>query len=67
MKKAMSACAAVVVIAGLCVGCGKGDKTQSKEATKPKESAAKNWEPEEVKQPKAHNAHDGQDHSGHNH
>ena len=51
MKEAISMFAALVIIAGLCVGCGKADKS----------------EPEAVEQPKAHNADDGQDHSGHNH
>ena len=51
MKEAISMFAALAIIAGLCVGCGKADKS----------------EPEAAKKPKAHSADDGQDHSGHNH
>lgn len=51
MKKAVSIFAILVMITGLCAGCGKADRS----------------EPEAAKQPKAHSADDGQDHSGHNH
>ncbi len=67
MKKAISMTATLVMLAGLCAGCGKADKPEPEAAARPKESTTKNWAPEEAKQPKAHNAHDGQDHSGHNH
>ena len=67
MKKAMSMFAASVMIAGLCAGCGKADKSEPKAAEQPKTNNAKNWKPETAKQPKAHNVNDGQDHSGHNH
>ena len=83
MKKAIRVFAALVVIASLCVGCGKADKSESEAVEQPKASNAKNWEPETAKQPKAsnakngepetakqpkaHSSDDGQDHSGHNH
>jgi len=44
--------------------CRSAGKSAPKVAEQPKESATKNWAPEEVKQPKAHSGHD---HSGHKH
>jgi len=67
MKKAVSMFAALVMIAGLCVGCGKADKSEPKAVEKPKARNAKSWEPETAKQPEAHDVNDGHDHSGHNH
>jgi len=67
MKKTITMFAAFVMIAGLCAGCGKEDKSEPEAVAQPKASNAKAWEPETAKQPKAHNAHDGGDHSGHNH
>jgi len=74
MKKAVSMLAASGIIAILCVGCGKAKKPVPAEAApkaeavaQPKESRAKQWEPETAEQPKAHDVNDGGDHSGHNH
>ena len=74
MKRAVSMFAVLGMIASLCVGCGKKDKPVPEEAaskteavTQTKESSTKQWEPETATPPKAHNPHDGGDHSGHNH
>ena len=73
MKTAVSMFAVLGMIATLCIGCGKKDKPVPEEAapktgavTQTKESSAQQWEPETAT-PKAHNPHDGGDHSGHNH
>ena len=67
MKKAVSMFTALVMIAGLCVGCGKADNSEPEAVEQPKASTAKSWEPETAKQPAGHDVNDGHDHSGHNH
>ena len=68
MKKTVSMFAVVGVLAALCVGCGNAEKPAPKEAVpQTKESSTKQWAPETATPPKAHDAHDGGDHSGHNH
>ena len=69
MKKVARTLAALAMVAGLCTGCGKAAKSKPKpvSAEPSKETKDKNWEPETVKEPKAHRVDDGHDHSGHNH
>ena len=74
MQKAVRMFAVLGMVATLCVGCGKTDKSAPEEAareadavTQTEKSSTKQWEPETAKQPEAHDPHDGHDHSGHNH
>ena len=60
MKRIVGVFAVTMMIAGLCAGCGRADKSEP-------EINTKNSVPEKAEQSKAHSADDGQDHSGHNH
>lgn len=70
MKKVMSIFAALVVIVGLCFGCGTTDKPEPEVPEQPQESNVKKWEPETTapsKTPSVDGGHDHSDHSGHSH
>ncbi|MBL7076781.1 MAG: hypothetical protein ISS31_04855 [Kiritimatiellae bacterium] len=67
MRKVVGVFVVLGVIAGLCVGCGKKAESETAVVVPPKESSAKKWAPETAPVPKAHDPHDGHDHSGHNH
>lgn len=74
MNNATKILIAMIMVAGLCIGCGKSKTPEpvkpdavAKPAAKPEATDAK-WEPETAKEkPAAHNPNDGGDHSGHNH
>jgi hypothetical protein len=64
MKKTTRVTLAMVVLAGLCMGCGKSEE----QATAPAQATTtETWEPETVALPEGHSADDGHDHGGHNH
>lgn len=70
MKDVIRVLVALIMIAGLCIGCGKGEKTETAD-TAAMEDKGENWEPETVSElPEAHTAdddHDHSDHEGHDH
>jgi hypothetical protein len=71
MKKTVLIATVLAALAGLCVGCGETERSESKDATLQKRDAtpqkAENWEPERVVLPEGHTVDDGHDHSGDDH
>ncbi len=67
MKQIIRTVTALVVVAGLNLGCGKKEQPTPEAAAAPKAGDTANWEPESVEQPKGHSHDDGHDHSGHSH
>ena len=67
MMKILSIFAVMMVLAGLCAGCGRVEEVNPEDAKVPKESNAKNSSPEKAEQSKTDSAHADHDHSGHNH
>ena len=64
MKKVTQITFAMVLLAGLCIGCSKSEKPETKPAQAAK---TEKWEPETVALPEEHSPDDGHDHSGHDH
>ncbi|MDP6524207.1 MAG: hypothetical protein QGH15_08285 [Kiritimatiellia bacterium] len=67
MKDAFLMLATLIIVAGLCVGCGKADRSEKEAAGIAKPNETENWEPEAAELPEGHTADDGHDHSDHDH
>lgn len=60
---------AMIMVAGLCIGCGKSETPEPVKPAATPEITSEKWAPETAteEKPAAHNPNDGHDHSGHNH
>ncbi len=69
MNNATKILMAMIMAAGLCIGCGKSDTPEPVKTEEKSEAATEKWAPETAteKKAEAHDASDGGDHSGHNH
>ncbi len=63
MKRTMLVLVASLMIVGLCIGCGEGEKPKPT-AGKPAKEGEANWEPERVEPEGSKPSGEGHDHNG---